>query len=164
MIATGLVLWTVKRRPPKAEEGIAHRVVERMNVAAIVGVPVAMAAFLWANRLAPLGIEHREELEVDAFLYALLAATMLAQIVPRAMLWRGACALGGAAFLLLPVVNALTTERGLDRSLVDGDIQMALFDLTLAAIGAVFVAACVLVHRTRGRLPIRPGKAALGAV
>lgn len=150
MIATGLILWTVKRRPA-LEKGepmpFSYRLVERLNVAAIAGVPIAMAAFFWANRLLPSGVEGRAEAETDAFLYALLGATVLAQLVPRAWLWRGACGLGAAAFLALPVINMATTSRGLLSSLAEGDIQMASFDLTLTAVGLAFATAALLAHR-----------------
>ncbi|MEZ5763046.1 MAG: PepSY-associated TM helix domain-containing protein [Xanthobacteraceae bacterium] len=55
MVGTGLVMWTVKRRQKlkdPARPYFGFRLVERMNVASIAGLSIAMTAFLWANRLA----------------------------------------------------------------------------------------------------------------
>ena len=52
MVGTGLVLWTVKRRAKLPDPGrpyFGFRLVERLNIAAIAGLSVAMAAFLWAT-------------------------------------------------------------------------------------------------------------------
>src|SRR5690606_32677348 len=57
MVATGLVLWTVKRRqdlPDPDRPYFGFRLVERMNIGTIAGVPAGMAAMLWANRLLPV--------------------------------------------------------------------------------------------------------------
>ena len=56
MVGTGLVMWTVKRRQKLADPERPHfgfRLVERLNIATIAGLSIAMTAFLWANRLLP---------------------------------------------------------------------------------------------------------------
>jgi hypothetical protein len=67
MIATGLVLWAVKRRQraEKARSGIHSglRLVERLNIGAIVGLPVAIGAYFWANRLLPIELAARAQWE-----------------------------------------------------------------------------------------------------
>jgi hypothetical protein len=66
MVVTGLVLGTVKRRARQAvpeKEALGSRLIERLNVATIAGLPVVMAAFLWGNRLLPLGIAERNDWE-----------------------------------------------------------------------------------------------------
>ena len=60
MVGTGLVMWTVKRRqklPDPDRPYFGFRLVERLNIASIAGLSIAMTAFLWANRLlaAPVG-------------------------------------------------------------------------------------------------------------
>lgn len=58
MIATGLVLWTLKRRQRiEKVRQVPHpglRLVEKLDVATVIGLPVAVAACFWANRLLPL--------------------------------------------------------------------------------------------------------------
>ena len=56
MVGTGLVMWTVKRRqklPDPERPYFGFRVVERLNIASIAGLSIAMTAFLWGNRLLP---------------------------------------------------------------------------------------------------------------
>ena len=69
MIATGLVLWSNKRRKHHAERpGITrYRVVEVLNVATIAGLPVAIAAYFWANRILPLALVDRPLWETRCF-------------------------------------------------------------------------------------------------
>jgi hypothetical protein len=66
------------------------------------------------------------------------------------MLW-----LCAAAYALLPVLNLVTTARGLDHSLPQGDWIMAGFDL--ASLGCAFIAgACALkVRRSLAGAPLR---------
>ena len=56
MVGSGLVLWTVKRRvklPDPDRPYFGFRLVEQLNIATIAGLPLAMTAFLWGNRLLP---------------------------------------------------------------------------------------------------------------
>src|SRR5690606_41485603 len=62
MIATGLTLWIIKRRRRFTDQTripFGHWLVERLNLAAIVGLPIAMAAYFWPNRLLPLAVATR---------------------------------------------------------------------------------------------------------
>ncbi|WP_163274466.1 PepSY domain-containing protein, partial [Enterobacter hormaechei] len=70
MVGTGLVLWTVKRRtqlPDLQRPYFGFRLVERLNIATIAGLSVAMAAYLWANRLLPASRDGRAAWEVHVF-------------------------------------------------------------------------------------------------
>ena len=145
MVATGLVLWTVKRRQ-RLEKGRAGperglRLVERLNVATIAGLPIAIAAYFWANRLLPVDWPARADWEVHTMFLTWLALFAHAALRPTARAWREQAALGAAAFGLLPVVNALTTERHLGNSLPADDWVFAGFDLTMLVIGLAFAAA-----------------------
>ena len=65
MVGTGLVMWTVKRRqrlPYRARPHFGFRLVERLNIASVAGLSIAMTAFLWANRLLPHPLEGRADL------------------------------------------------------------------------------------------------------
>jgi uncharacterized iron-regulated membrane protein len=114
MVATGLVMWTVKRR--KRQESLhgpgryalGHALVEKLNVAVVAGFPIALASLFWANRLLPLGLAQRGDREVHVvyLVWALVALHAFLRPVKRAwieQLWTGA-----AAFALLPLLDALT--------------------------------------------------------
>ncbi len=144
MIATGLVLWVVKRRKQQEKARQAPhfglRLVERLNVATVIGLPVAIAAYFWSNRLLPLDLADRAEWEVHTLFLVWLALFVHASLRPAACAWAEQSRLAAAAFALLPVVNALTTERHLGASLPAGDWVFAGFDLAMPAFALVFLA------------------------
>jgi uncharacterized iron-regulated membrane protein len=142
MIATGLVLWTVKRRQ-RVERGrdalhAGLRLVERLNVAVVIGLPVAIGAYFWANRLLPIGMDHRADWEVHTLFGVWLLMFLFAALRPPARAWRAQALLAAIVFGALPVLNAMTTSHHLGRSLADRDVVMAGFDLVALALGAMF--------------------------
>ena len=74
--------------------------------------------------------------------WALALVWAIARPVARG--WAELSCLAAAAYLFLPVLNALTTERHLGVTLPDaygrGDWRLAGFDLTMLAIGLLFAA------------------------
>lgn len=152
MIATGLVLWSVKCRQRIEMAGEAPhlglRLVEKLNVATIFGLPVAIAAYFWANRLLPLDLANRADWEVHILFLVWLAMFLHAIIRPATRVWADQSGLAAAAFGLLPVVNVLTTDRHLGASLPAGDWVFAGFDLTMLALGLGFAA--IARHLARG--------------
>ncbi|MDQ8032844.1 MAG: PepSY-associated TM helix domain-containing protein [Bordetella sp.] len=159
MVGTGLVLWTVKRRaklPDPERPYFGFRLVERLNIAAIAGLSIAMAAFLWANRLLSAHLPGRGEWEIHLFfiVWALTLAWALARPAKRAwveLLWAGA-----ASLALLPFLSALLTHRPLWRSLAEGDWVFAGFELTLWALAALHAA---LATRTMRHKPkVKPAR------
>lgn len=137
MIATGMVLWTVKRRQRgKRHAGLA--LVERLNVAIIMGLPVAIAAYFWANRLLPPDLARRADWEVQALFLAWLLMFVWAALRPARRAWREQALLAAALCAGLPLLNALTSAHHLGRALAGHDIAMAGFDLAALAAGALF--------------------------
>lgn len=148
MIATGLVLWTVKRR--QRDDHFGLRLVERLNVATIIGLPLAIAGYFWANRLLPLAMNQRAEWEVHCLFLVWLLAFIHASLRPLSAVWREQSWAAALLFALLPAVNALTTPRHLVQSLAARDWMMAGFDLGLLSLGAGFaLLALHLAKRSR---------------
>jgi uncharacterized iron-regulated membrane protein len=142
MIGTGLLLWSNKRKTKLLDTnkdlhfGIA--LVDTLNLGTIVGLPIAIAAYFWANRLLPVAMETRAAWEVHV-MYLTFAAAFLYPIVrPLQKAWVELLWVAAAAIGLLPLANALTTERHLGVSLAQHDWVMAGFDLTALAVGIVF--------------------------
>jgi len=164
MVGTGLVLWTVKRRaklPDPERPYFGFRLVERLNIAAIAGLSIAMAGMLWANRLLPLGLAQRAEWEVHAFFIVWGATLAWALLRPARRAWIELLWTGAAALALLPVLNALTTDRGLLASLRAGDWIFAGLELTLLALAALHVALAIRTARHKPKL--RPQRQAAAA-
>ena len=178
MVATGLLLWAVKERQKFAKAlrqggrvSLGLRLVDGLNLGAIAGLPAAMAAFFWANRLLPTDVAERAEAEVGWFFIVWGAAAVLGLLRPTLRMWQAQLATGAAFFVLLPVLNAFTGPRPLTASLRDGPSAVAGFDLVVLALGLGFAAAVWIVERKRRKAALQappqdtaapPGLAASG--
>jgi len=146
MVASGVVLWAVKERPKHAKSGkigFGLRLVDALNIGAVAGLPIAFAAYFWGNRLLPVQMAERADAEVNVFFYAWGAALLAAFLWPKRLMWAWQLYVGAAMFLLIPVINALTTHAHLGVTLRNGDWVLAGFDLMMLAFGAV-LAYCAL--------------------
>lgn len=141
MIASGLILWTVKRREKYERRDDAPAglwLVERLNAGVIIGLPVGIAAYFWANRLLPVTMIDRADWEVHCLfltwgwllLYALLRSIDKAWVE---MLW-----LATLAFGLIPLLNWLTTDKHLGMTVPHRDWVLAGIDLTMLVLAVVF--------------------------
>lgn len=160
MVGSGLVLWTVKRRqklPDPQRPYFGFRVVERLNIAAIAGLSVAMTAFLWGNRLLPLDMDARRAAEINLFFIVWGCTLVYGLLRPARRAWIELWSLAAVLLLLTPVLSAFTTDRGLWNSLTAGDWVFAGFDLSLLVLGALHVALAVRAARHKPRIkPARP--------
>ncbi|MDQ7970267.1 MAG: PepSY-associated TM helix domain-containing protein [Oxalicibacterium faecigallinarum] len=154
MIATGLVLWTVKRRVKqdkrlKAGEKteFGFRLVECLNIGTVAGLPLGLAAYFWANRLIPAQMDGRAAWEVHAMFALWGLSIVYAACRPSLKAWHEVLWAAATAFLLLPVLNALTSDRHLGITLRAGDWQLASVDLCMLATGVFFVLAASKVRR-----------------
>jgi len=151
MVGTGLVLWIAKRRQklrPGAAETFSLRLVDGLNAGTVAGLFIAVAAVFWANRLVPAGLPGRELWETRAFFAAWGLSLAYAFLFPRRK-WQDLLSAGALALGLVPVLNALTTQRHLGVSLPAGDWVMAGFDLTCLAGGLLL--AWIARRAARGR-------------
>jgi uncharacterized iron-regulated membrane protein len=80
--------------------------VETLNVATIAGLPLAIAAYFWANRLLPTGMAGRADWEIHTLFAVWLAALFYALARPLARAWIELCGLASAAYLAVPLLNA----------------------------------------------------------
>jgi uncharacterized iron-regulated membrane protein len=159
MIGTGLLLWGNARRTrllaAKQPLHFGIWLVDRLNVGTIVGMPIAIAAYFWANRLLPVEFIDRAAWEVHAMYLTMAAMFVYPMIRPPErsrveMLW-----LCAAVYGLLPVLNLLTTSRHLGHSLPQGDWIMAGFDLTALVCGAIAAICAVKVRHSAATATVR---------
>jgi uncharacterized iron-regulated membrane protein len=167
MVGSGLVLWTVKRRtrlPDPARPHFGFRLVEKLNIAAIAGLPTGIAVYFLANRLLPMQLADRADHEIDALFLAWAGIGLWAMVRPAARAWAEALALAGACFAAVPVVNALTTTRGLAASVMAGDGLFVAFDLVMIVLAAAFLQAAAKVARRQAGKAAPPRRAQRKAV
>ena len=156
MIATGLILWATKRRPRSAKVGEVHfgaRVVDVLNLGTIIGLPIGIAAYFWTNRLLPVGMADRAAWEVHMMFLAWGITYIYAIWRPLQRGWIELVTFAAAAYCLIPLLNAVTTDRGLIPALREGDWIMAGFDISAVATGLalLFVAHALRHHGDRRR-------------
>ena len=134
MVGTGLLLWTSKRRKPDAKPFFGFRLVERLNIAVIACLPTGMAAYLLANRLIPVGWAERADLEVSMMFWVWFGLAILSLLRPVHRAWPEMLAVAATSFAILPLVNLVTTDRGLFRSMATADTLFLSFDAAFSII------------------------------
>jgi TonB family protein len=159
MVATGMILWTSKRRQQLGKSGKAEaglRFVERLNVGAIVGLLAGIAGYFWANRLLPLHLEDRDALEMHTLFITWLLFFIHGTVRDMKQVWIEQLALSGALFMTLPLLNALTTEKHLLATVTSGDWTLASFDFAALLLGIVLISIAVKIHRSVTQVKITP--------
>lgn len=161
MVATGLLLFSVKRRQRSLHEfGAAtpqvYRVAAALNVAALAGTALASIAYFYANRLLPADLAGRANWEIRAFLLVWLASALHALARPPQRAW--APQLGAAALLCLalPVVNATSTGQWFWPYLTGADAQRAGVELVAMALGLLLACTAWRAHRSGQGAPAAP--------
>lgn len=160
MVATGLILWCVKRAPQQQKQGyksFGYRFVEVMNIAAVIGLPIACAAYFYANRFIPFEVEARLNWEIRAFFIAWLASLIYAAIRPHRQAWLELLMLATVAYALLPLINFMTGGQAHWNSIANGQWMIASFDLMTWAIAILFFLSFYKVKKHKG-LPVKKAK------
>ena len=142
MIASGLILWTTKRKPQQMKNpngpDFGYRLVEQLNIGTIVGLPIAIALYFYANRLLPLDMAERAAWEANVMFISWAILLIYPAFRPAAKAWSEQLKFAAAVYITLPLVNALTTDKHLGNSLRQQDWNLAGFDLIFLFVGCCF--------------------------
>ena len=150
MVGSGLVLWTVKRRsklPNPDKPYFGFRLVERLNIASIAGLSVAMVAFFWMNRWLPVEMLERAQWEIHGFFLVWLATLVWALVRPAKRAWVELLAVAAGLCFLLPIANMLGLGQGMQSSLAQAGWLFLSFDLSLWLLAIVHAAMAWRVAR-----------------
>ena len=109
MVGTGMVLWSVKRARKRLGR-FGYELVCGLNVGSIAGLMAAMGIYFWANRLVPATVEHRADWEVNAFFVAWAVLLVYGLVDRHRRGWVVQLVAGAVLYLLLPVLNFLTSD------------------------------------------------------
>ena len=137
MVATGLLFWLEKRTDER--ETVFFRLTAGATAGVVLGLPIASAGMLLANRLLPAGFPRREVAEVLVFFgiwgAAALGALVYAFLRSGRLPWRALCVCLSATSLAAAVANWATTG---DHPLAGGPVGAVLgTDLVLLATAAL---------------------------
>ncbi|WP_180075263.1 PepSY domain-containing protein [Acinetobacter sp. YH12254] len=141
MIATGLILWCVKRAPQQQKQGyksFGYRLVEVTNIAAIIGLPIACAAYFYANRFIPADMDMRLNWEIRSFFIVWLLTLIYAIIRSNRQAWLELLVLATVAFALLPIINFLTGGQTIWNTVLNAQWMIASFDLAMWVLAILF--------------------------
>ncbi|MGK0442681.1 MAG: putative iron-regulated membrane protein [Pseudohongiellaceae bacterium] len=154
MIATGAIFWAVKRRHAHDKAGLNPRglqLVEGFNIGTIVGLPIAIAAYFWANRLIPATFETRIALEGHClfiiWLLTLIHPFIRQRRIGAKEIWIEQLKVATVAYALIPVINFSTSDYHLLMALKHGDWILAGFDLAVLGIAACFAGAAIIMKK-----------------
>ena len=140
MIASGLVLFTVKRRRKYASESrvaqALYRLVEAINVTVMAGLSLVCISLLWSNRVLPSGMADRADAELNVFFGVWALSLAHALVRPRMQAWREQLGLAGLMCLSLPLLSVFTVNRPWALPSSMG------VELTAMALGALLLWAC----------------------
>ncbi|KAA0911175.1 PepSY domain-containing protein [Pusillimonas sp. ANT_WB101] len=151
MIATGLVLWVVKRRPMRAKAGttpFGDRLVRVLNIGTLIGLPLALGIYFWANRLLPEALPNRSLWEIRFFFLAWLLCFLHPLFRSDKRAWIEQLLFTALVYVGLPIFSFFyLSQSHLLATLSDGRWLVAGVDLILLAVAAVSAWSAYLLIR-----------------
>ncbi len=163
MIATGTVLYAVKRRKKNEHEfgratATFYRAVEAFNVAALAGIALASIAYFYGNRLLPISLPDRSAWEIRVFFAVWSAALAHAWWRAPRRAWIEQLALAAVLCLSLPLLNWATTGQHLVRYAQHGQGLQAGVEITAIAFGLVLIYVVGRLRRHWATAPSAPAR------
>lgn len=147
LIVTGFLFWLESRRKRHSQQGLSGvRIVEGLTIGGTTGIIFATLGFFIVNRVLPLGLEHRAEIEFWAF-FAIWVLSFAHAWLRIRRGWIEQCCVVAAAALLAVLLNAVTTGDHMLRTLMRGDWAIFGMDSLLLAGGAIALATAIRLHR-----------------
>lgn len=142
MIASGLILWSVKRqtklKKQVTHQPISHRLVQVLNVSSIAGICVALPCLLLANRLLSLNLKNRSTWEVAVFFTVWGITFIYSMLHPYKKAWQTLFLLASIMCLAIPLCNAFTTQTNLLDAVTENNWKLAGIELTAIAFALFF--------------------------
>lgn len=158
MIGTGLLLWSARRSTKSNSSPLGQRLVHALNGGTLLGLPLAVAGYFWANRLIPTVWPNRADLEIKIFFACWLLMLLYSLVRPAKRLWPEGLIILAAAFTLLPLLNMLTSPQHLGHSLSNGQWVFAAIDLSFLLTGLLCWQSAKILYRrqqsTTAAMPI----------
>lgn len=147
LIASGLLIWLNKRLEKVKQRHMGHFIVERLNIAGIAGLILAILAYFYANRLLPIDIDERARLEITVFLLAWLVSLLHSVLRPVNNAWLEQLLLASTACFLLPVVDVIQQPQRLLQAIEHQNWVYMGFELALLITGALLYKTATALYR-----------------
>lgn len=140
MIATGLVLWCIKRARNQLGR-VGFELVSALNIAAIAGLSCATAIYFWANRLIPAHLSQRADWEINSFFISWGLLALLAIWQRHKTGWIIQLSLAAVLFSTIPLLDLLNSEPGVWNRWVESNGIVPVFNGLCLLTGLAFAAA-----------------------
>ncbi|QJR80784.1 PepSY domain-containing protein [Alteromonas pelagimontana] len=149
MVATGSVLWAVKRAKQQLGQA-GFEFVRGLNVASIAGVTCATGVYFWANRLIPSTLAERSDWEINSFFIS-WAVCIVAGFIKRDRLgWIIQLSAAAVLFTLLPFLDTVTSPVSVLQALIDGDwLRIGVDGMSLIVAASLWMAVFYLQKQKR---------------
>lgn len=144
MIASGLILWTIKRQNRSIKACINHipfgqRLVQVLNITAIAGICAALPSLLLANRLLPDMLANRKEWEVRCFFIVWGFSFIYSFLRPHRKAWAELFGLAAICCFSVPIINKLTTNQFLISYILNNNWQLAGVEIIIIIFALLFI-------------------------
>ena len=144
MVASGAIIW-LKKKQSKDTDTLP--LLSRLNAGFIVGLPVGVACYFISNRLLPVGFVDRAEWEMHSLFIALASCLLFSLFYKRASLWPKLLYVAAFSYMLIPLINALTTDHNLLVSFFNQDWLMLGFDISMLVTAVLLLISAITVGR-----------------
>lgn len=108
MIASGLLLWSLKRQIQNKSNQfhLGHYLVDRLNIATFIGLPIAMLAYMFANRFIQI-TETKPNYEIYSFFVVWALSLIIGLFTKKQYLWQSQVAVLGIVAIALPIYDLI---------------------------------------------------------
>jgi uncharacterized iron-regulated membrane protein len=137
-IASGLLLFVIKRRDRRGPAPAALDWAERLNVGAIMGPIAASIASLWAMRLLPADLAARTSWETTSFFAAFALSVLVAVALPPRKAWPLLLQGSGLLCLALPLADLAAPTALAPLAILRGDWALASVEI-VAILGGLLL-------------------------
>ncbi|OTG80780.1 peptidase [Acinetobacter sp. ANC 4558] len=143
MIASGLLLWSLKRQIqyPSNTFHLGYFLVDRLNIATLIGLPIATICYFLTNRISLIYSLHN--LEITVFFSIWSACFLLALIIKTQKLWSTFLKLFIVVSSLLLIINWIYLIRDLPIDHFSHYWKFIRFDLFIL----LFILSAIFIHQ-----------------
>lgn len=138
MLVSGALMWEKRISTTSPKPSFGLKLVRALNLATIMGLPLATCAFFYANRLLPENTLNRADTEIHVFFIVWLSCLIISSVRTNKTQWFRLAALNGLAWALLPLTSAIVTDLPTHLALIEGKTVLWAFDVTFLLVAFCF--------------------------
>ncbi|MCG7534164.1 PepSY-associated TM helix domain-containing protein [Pseudoalteromonas sp. OOF1S-7] len=147
MIASGMIIWLKKQMMKEATPSMLIVLIVRLNRGVLLGLPIAIGCYFLSNRLLPVAMSDRAAWEMHTLFTAILLCCLYCLTSRSQAQWLTMLRCTTLVYVLVPLVNMLTTDHSVINSLLNEDWLMLGFDLSMLLFAGCFGLAAAVVSR-----------------